>query len=416
MTLTASDAHIIPHDSSATWLPTAAYIHIPFCRRRCYYCDFPVFVVGDRHNGASSGNIQLYIERLATEIANQINYHRPLETIFFGGGTPSLLTVAQLGQILDLLAAKFGIANDAEISMEIDPGTFDLAQLQGYLQAGVNRVSIGVQAFQDNLLQLCGRSHTVGDIYAAVDLIQQGGVTNWSLDLISGLPQQSIENWVASLESAIALKPHHISCYDLIVEAQTPFAKQYQPGDKPLPSDETTAQMYRTAQQILSGAGYAHYEISNYAKPGSQCRHNLTYWQNRPYYAFGMGAASNLENYRFTRPRKTQEYYQWIADGCNWRVDLTPAADRFLETLMLGLRLSRGVSLKSIESEFGIDRVNSLLKCLQRDRDRGWVEIVIVNDGNSRSERLCQRYLRLSDPEGLLFSNVVLTEIFSQEF
>ncbi|PSB54857.1 coproporphyrinogen III oxidase [Chamaesiphon polymorphus CCALA 037] len=397
-------------------MPTAAYIHIPFCRRRCYYCDFPVFVVGDRHNGASSGNIQLYIERLATEIANQINYHRPLETIFFGGGTPSLLTVAQLGQILDLLAAKFGIANDAEISMEIDPGTFDLAQLQGYLQAGVNRVSIGVQAFQDNLLQLCGRSHTVGDIYAAVDLIQQGGVTNWSLDLISGLPQQSIENWVASLESAIALKPHHISCYDLIVEAQTPFAKQYQPGDKPLPSDETTAQMYRTAQQILSGAGYAHYEISNYAKPGSQCRHNLTYWQNRPYYAFGMGAASNLENYRFTRPRKTQEYYQWIADGCNWRVDLTPAADRFLETLMLGLRLSRGVSLKSIESEFGIDRVNSLLKCLQRDRDRGWVEIVIVNDGNSRSERLCQRYLRLSDPEGLLFSNVVLTEIFSQEF
>jgi putative oxygen-independent coproporphyrinogen III oxidase len=416
MTLTASDAHIIPHDPSATLLPTAAYIHIPFCRRRCYYCDFPVFVVGDRHNGASSGNIQLYIERLATEIANQINYHRPLETIFFGGGTPSLLTVAQLGQILDLLAAKFGIANDAEISMEIDPGTFDLAQLQGYLQAGVNRVSIGVQAFQDNLLQLCGRSHTVGDIYAAVDLIQQGGVTNWSLDLISGLPQQSIENWVASLESAIALNPHHISCYDLIVEAQTPFAKQYQPGDKPLPSDETTAQMYRTAQQILSGAGYEHYEISNYAKPGSQCRHNLTYWQNRPYYAFGMGAASNLENYRFTRPRKTQEYYQWIADGCNWRVDLTPAADRFLETLMLGLRLSRGVSLKSIESEFGIDRVNSLLKCLQRDRDRGWVEIVIVNDGNSRSERLCQRYLRLSDPEGLLFSNVVLTEIFSQEF
>jgi putative oxygen-independent coproporphyrinogen III oxidase len=405
MTLTAPDAHIIP---AATLVPTAAYIHIPFCRRRCYYCDFPVFVVGERLNGASSGNIQLYVDRLATEITTQVNYHQPLETVFFGGGTPSLLTVAQLGQILDLLAAKFGIASDAEISMEIDPGTFDLAQLQGYLRAGVNRVSIGVQAFQDNLLQLCGRSHTVGDIYAAVDLIHQGGVPNWSLDLISGLPQQSIENWVASLQSAIDLKPDHISCYDLIVEAQTPFAKQYQPGDKPLPSDETTAQMYRTAQQILSGAGYPHYEISNYANPGYECRHNLTYWQNRPYYAFGMGAASNLENYRFTRPRKTQEYYQWIADGCNWRVDPTPIADRFLETLMLGLRLSRGVSLNAIESEFGIDQVNSLLKCLQRYRQQGWVEIVVVNDEN--------RYLRLSDPEGLLFSNVVLTEIFSQEF
>jgi putative oxygen-independent coproporphyrinogen III oxidase len=389
-------------------LPTAAYIHIPFCRRRCYYCDFPVFVVGDRHTGASSGNIQLYVDRLATEIAIQVNYQHPLTTIFFGGGTPSLLTVAQLGQILAQLATKFGIASNAEISMEIDPGTFDLNQLQGYLQAGVNRVSIGVQAFQDQLLQLCGRSHTVGDIYQAVELIHHSGVPNWSLDLISGLPQQTLPDWVASLACAIELNPTHISCYDLIVEAQTPFAKQYQPGDKPLPSDETTAQMYRTAQQILTGAGYEHYEISNYAQPGSQCRHNLTYWQNQSYYAFGMGAASNLENYRFTRPRKTQEYYQWVADGCNWRVDLTSAEDRFLETLMLGLRLSRGVSLNAIESEFGIERVESLLKCLQRYQHQGWVETIVSADE--------ERYLRLSDPEGLLFSNVVLTEIFSQEF
>jgi putative oxygen-independent coproporphyrinogen III oxidase len=388
-------------------LPTAAYIHIPFCRRRCYYCDFPVFVVGDRHTGASSGNIQLYLDRLAVEIATQLNYRQPLTTIFFGGGTPSLLTVAQLGQILDSLAAKFGIANDAEISMEIDPGTFDLTQLQGYLQAGINRVSIGVQAFQDQLLHLCGRSHTVSDIYQTVELLHQGGISNWSLDLISGLPQQTIAQWVASLESAIALDPTHISCYDLIVEAQTPFAKQYQPGDKPLPSDETTAQMYRTAQQILSSAGYEHYEISNYAKSGSQCRHNLTYWQNQSYYAFGMGAASNLEDYRFTRPRKTQEYYQWVADGCNWRVERTPIADRFLETLMLGLRLAQGVSLHAIESEFGIDRVNSLLKCLQQYRHQGWVEIVVSANKD--------RYLRLSDPEGLIFSNVVLTEIFSLE-
>jgi putative oxygen-independent coproporphyrinogen III oxidase len=389
--------------------PTAAYIHIPFCRRRCYYCDFPVFVVGDRHNGATSGNIQLYVEQLGREIVTQVNYHRPLETIFFGGGTPSLLTVGQLGQILDWLSAKFGITSDAEISMEIDPGTFDLAQLQGYLQAGVNRVSIGVQAFQDNLLQLCGRSHTVSDIYKAVELLHQGGVENWSLDLISGLPQQTLVDWEASLKCAIDLNPQHISCYDLIVEAQTPFAKQYQPGNTPLPSDENTAQMYRRAQQILTGAGYAHYEISNYAKPDYQCRHNLTYWHNLPYYAFGMGAASYLEDRRFTRPRKTQEYYQWVADGCNWQaVDPTSAEDRFLETLMLGLRLSRGVSLRSIESEFGLDRVNKLLKCLERYQKQGWVEIISVDDG--------EQSLKLSDPEGLLFSNVVLTEIFSQEF
>ncbi len=386
--------------------PTAAYIHIPFCRRRCYYCDFPVFVVGDRHNGSTSGNIQLYIEQLGREIAIQTIYHQPLETIFFGGGTPSLLTVEQLSQILGWLSAKFGIAHGAEISMEIDPGTFDLAQIQGYLQAGVNRVSIGVQAFQDNLLTVCGRSHSVADIYRAVDLLHQGGVQNWSLDLISGLPQQTIANWEASLQCAIDLNPNHISCYDLIVEAQTPFAKQYQPGDTPLPSDEHTAQMYRIAQQTLTAAGYEHYEISNYAKPGYQCRHNLTYWHNLPYYAFGMGAASNLEEQRFTRPRKTQEYYQWIADGCSWQSAVkTSAEDRFLEALMLGLRLSCGVSLRSIESEFGIDKVTSLLKCLERYQRSGWVEIVTTEDQD--------RWLRLSDPEGLLFSNVVLTEIFS---
>jgi putative oxygen-independent coproporphyrinogen III oxidase len=388
--------------------PTAAYIHIPFCRRRCYYCDFPVFVVGDRHNGATSGNIQLYIEQLGREIATQTNYDRPLETIFFGGGTPSLLTVEQLAQILESLSTKFGIASGAEISMEIDPGTFDLAQIQGYLQAGINRVSIGVQAFQDNLLTVCGRSHSVADIYAAVELLHQGGVQNWSLDLISGLPQQTIADWENSLKCAIDLNPNHISCYDLIVEAQTPFAKQYEPGNTPLPSDENTAQMYRIAQQNLTAAGYDHYEISNYAKPDYQCRHNLTYWHNLPYYAFGMGAASNLDDRRFTRPRKTQEYYQWIADGCNWKeAPNTSAEDRFLETLMLGLRLSRGVSLRSIESEFGIDKVTSLLKCLERYQRSGWVEIVTVESGD--------RWLKLSDPEGLLFSNVVLTEIFSQD-
>jgi putative oxygen-independent coproporphyrinogen III oxidase len=390
-------------------LPTAAYIHIPFCRRRCYYCDFPVFVVGDRKTGANSGNMQLYVEQLGREIATQVREDRSLETIFFGGGTPSLLTVEQLGQILDWLAMKFGIANGAEISMEIDPGTFDLQQLQGYRQAGVNRVSVGVQSFQDDILQLCGRSHTVADIYRSVELIHQGGIDNWSLDLISGLPQQTLDNWENSLAAAIALAPAHISCYDLIVEAQTPFAKQYQPGDTPLPSDETTAQMYRTAQQRLTAAGYEHYEISNYARSNYQCHHNLTYWHNLPYYGFGMGAASYLDGHRFTRPRKTQEYYQWIAAGCDWHGEGLSEEDRFLETLMLGLRMSQGVNLNSMEQEFGKDKLDRLLHCVDRYRKQGWVEIITKN---SEYLPLTDRWLRLGDPEGLLFSNVVLSEIF----
>jgi coproporphyrinogen III oxidase-like Fe-S oxidoreductase len=163
--------------------------------------------------------------------------------------------------------------------------------------------------------------------------------------------------------------------------------------------------MYRTAQQVLTAAGYSHYEISNYARSDYKCRHNLTYWHNLPYYGFGMGAASYLEGYRFTRPRKTQEYYQWIADGCDWRVESTSEADRFLETLMLGLRLAEGVRLDAIESEFGSTRLVNLLKCTERYQKQNWVEIV---------ERKSERWLRLSDPDGLLFSNVVLAEIFTQ--
>jgi oxygen-independent coproporphyrinogen-3 oxidase len=395
-------------------MSTSAYIHIPFCRRRCYYCDFPIFVVGDRKTGENSGTMQAYLEFLKQEIATQVNYGQSLETIFFGGGTPSLLTVSQLEQILEQLAAKFGISSSAEISIEIDPGTFDRSQLQGYLAAGVNRVSMGVQAFQNNLLKLCGRSHLLADIYGAVDIIQQLGVNNWSLDLISGLPQQTLSDWENSLRSAIALAPNHISCYDLIIEPQTPFAKQYQPGDTPLPSDEVAAQMYRTAQQLLTTAGYSHYEISNYAKSGYLCRHNLTYWHNLPYYGFGMGAASYLEGYRFTRPRKTQAYYEWVKNGCDWRLELTTDRDRFLETLMLGLRLRTGIKLHSIAVEFGDRVLLSLGNCLQKYYRCGWVE-VIDNNGNIvvDIDRLKPEYsLRLSDPEGLLFSNTILADIF----
>jgi putative oxygen-independent coproporphyrinogen III oxidase len=396
--------------------PIAAYIHIPFCRRRCYYCDFPVFVVGDRKNGSNSGNIHIYLEALSREISTQLNFGAPLETIFFGGGTPSLLTPEQIDRILVQLAAKFGIASGAEISMEIDPGTFDKLQLGGYLAAGVNRVSMGVQAFQDNLLQLCGRSHTVADIYAGVDIIHDTGITNWSLDLISGLPQQTPQHWEDSLRHAIALSPQHISNYDLIVEAQTPFAKQYSPGDRPLPSDETTAQMYRTAQSMLTTAGYEHYEICNYAQSGSQCRHNLTYWRNLPYYGFGMGAASNLDGSRFTRPRTTDTYYQWIADGCDRQTESISQNERLLETLMLGMRLREGIELEAIAAEFGTVILDELWQCIAKYQKCGWVEVLT---GNRRVivqvEGLTEdNLIRLADPDGLLFSNVVLSEIFAR--
>jgi oxygen-independent coproporphyrinogen-3 oxidase len=354
--------------------------------------------VGDRLRGETSGTISEYVDILCQEIANSPNTGE-LQTIFFGGGTPSLLSVEQLKQILETLQ-RFGISDEVEISMEMDPGTFDFRHIQGYRAAGVNRVSFGVQAFQTELLEKCGRSHSVKDIFASVELIHQVEVPEFSIDLISGLPHQTLQMWQESLETAVTLSPTHISIYDLTIEPGTAFGRYYQPGDQPLPSDETTVQMYRMAQQILTEAGYEHYEISNYAKVGHQCRHNRVYWENRPYHGFGMGAASYVEGKRFNRPRKTQEYYQWVKNGCVIDCEVTPLNEVLLDTLMLGLRLADGVSWEVLR-KFGVNQVEKISQILQPYVEKGWVEITKAK-------------LRLTDPEGFLFSNVVLAELFKE--
>jgi len=382
-------------------IPSSAYVHIPFCRRRCFYCDFPVFVVGNNSRGENSGTIGEYVEVLCQEIRIAPTYSQPLETIFFGGGTPSLLSTAQLQSILTTLEQRFGIASGVEISMEIDPGTFDFVHIAGYRSLGVNRVSLGVQAFQEELLKTAGRSHSLIDIFTAIELIHQVEIPEFSLDLISGLPYQSLAQWQDSLIQAVAATPTHISIYDLTIEPGTAFNRYYKPGDHPLPTDETTVKMYQMGQKTLTDAGYEHYEISNYAQPGHQCQHNRVYWQNRPYYGFGMGAASYIQGKRFTRPRKTQEYYQWLKNGAVIDCEITPQADVLLETLMLGLRLAEGISLNSLATNFGNHQVERIQSCLQPYFAQGWVKIV--------GDRL-----RFSDPDGFIFSNVMLAKLFEE--
>jgi putative oxygen-independent coproporphyrinogen III oxidase len=451
-------SHAFPGDSVSP-TPTAAYIHIPFCRRRCFYCDFPIAVVGDRPPvGSEFGAIAHYIPCLCREIertkALLPGSHPPLQTLFFGGGTPSLLTVAQLETILRSLDQRFGIAPNAEISMEIDPGTFDQAQLRGYHQAGVNRVSLGVQAFQPHLLAACGRSHTAEDIQRAVDLIQWVGMENYSLDLISGLPHQTLAHWQESLDQAIALQPTHLSCYDLTIEPMTAFGRQFQPGSAPLPSDDHSAQMYRLAQRTLTRAGYHHYEISNYAKPGYACRHNRVYWENRPFYGFGMGATSYVGGDRVGRPRKTREYYAWVEAGGleNGVLGSEPHSEQtqpeqtqpepqagrqgdrgerdtelLLDTLMLGLRLAEGLEIQALRQRFGEEAVQKIWQCLQPYAHQGWVQILAADGTQLSPESPRDRHfpldphvqpypvrLCLSDPEGFLFSNVVLVALFDE--
>ncbi|MEO0457985.1 MAG: radical SAM family heme chaperone HemW [Cyanobacteria bacterium P01_A01_bin.114] len=384
--------------------PISAYVHIPFCRRRCFYCDFPISVVGNQRRGETSGTIAQYVERLCAEIAGTPVLGGPLQTVFLGGGTPSLLSVPQLGEVLGTLRQHFDIAPNAEISMEMDPGTFDRSHLQGYRDLGITRISLGVQAFQDELLEVCGRFHRVADVYRAAADLHQVGIPSWSLDLISGLPHQTLAQWEQSLSDAIALAPSHISVYDLTLEPQTPFGKQYAPGDRPLPLEQTTVEMYCAAQQTLTHAGYEHYEISNYAQPGHRCRHNLTYWHNQPYYGFGMGATSYTHHQRFGRPRTQRQYAAWLdqylIDG---QIDCgpTPVLERLLDGLMVGLRLAEGVAIAPLETYFGQGVGSALHDALAHYIDQGWVSL-------SRDR------LKLSDPDGFLVSNTILADLFYQ--
>jgi putative oxygen-independent coproporphyrinogen III oxidase len=422
----------IPSDASFD-RPTAAYVHIPFCRRRCFYCDFPISVVGDQpplsrqsEGNQGFGTIAEYINILCQEIYTTPVLNRSpdaspdasLETVFFGGGTPSLLTVGQLAQVLEAIDQRFGIAATAEISMEIDPDTVDLDRLKGYYSAGVNRVSLGAQAFQEELLAACGRTHTPEEIYIAVEKIHQVGLTNFSLDLISGLPHLTVEYWQDSLEQAIHLAPTHLSVYDLTIEPGTSFDRWYTPGTFPLPTDEATAQMYRIAQQTLTQAGYEHYEISNYARSGYRCRHNRVYWENRSYYGFGMAAASYTNGQRFTRPRKRREYYDWVQalQGKEGAIDcpVVTVSERLLDTLMLGLRLADGLAVQNLLKQVGETTLLQILDCLEPYQQQGLVRYLDEFGKSWKGRSQFPHRIRLTDPEGFLFSNVVLTALFEQ--
>lgn len=394
---------------------SSAYIHIPFCRRRCYYCDFPISVIGD---GGGKVNRTQAMEQYGAVLCREICLTAQwfpssgLSTVFFGGGTPSLLPVSELEKILVTLDQVYGIDPNAEISIEIDPNTFDLEQLQAYQDLGINRYSLGVQAFQNHLLAEIGRTHRVEDIECAIAQLEKAGIENFSLDLISGLPQQTLSQWEATLERAIAFSPPHLSCYDLIIESGTVFNRELAAGTLSLPPDETAAEMYRLTQKTLTAAGYTHYEISNYASPGYQCRHNRVYWENKPYYGFGMGATSFLNGHRLTRPRTRHDYTNWVEMLTNpnhelkQKIDNDPN-DQLLEILMLGLRLPEGLNLGVIAQQFGPETARQIIQILQPYLEQNWVIL-----GNIDHDPWGQ--LKLNDPEGLLFSNTILAHLFEE--
>ena len=296
--------------------PTSMYIHLPFCAQRCHYCNFTVTV--SNREETHRKYVDSVIRELEIVAKNRSPNAPPLSTVYLGGGTPSLLTATEIARVIDSVYANFSVANDAEITTEMDPATFDFNRARDYRSAGVNRVSVGVQSTDNDALALCGRIHRRHDIFTALSHLENAKFSNISIDLISGLPNVPINTFLRSLAEMIQIDVvQHVSIYDLTLEPGTAFGRRYRAGTSPLPREEESVACLSAAAQKLRNAEFDRYEISNYARSGFRSRHNIAYWKGSSFYGLGVGATSFVDGIRFARPKTIPEYARFIRDGAN---------------------------------------------------------------------------------------------------
>lgn len=334
--------------------PVALYCGIPFCVTVCTYCDFNVYARQERLFEPYVQALTREIERVAARVPPP---RRCAKSLAFGGGTPSILSVPQIEQIVDVVRAQFAFVPNAEWTLEANPGTVDLEKLRALREMGFNRLSLGVQTFDDSRLKQFNRHHTVQDSYVAFDWARRAGFDNLNLDLLYGLPDQSLAEWDATLKKALALQTEHLSLYGLQIEERTVLHKQIALGRVNPPDADLAAAIYERAIETLDAAGFVHYEISNWAKPGFESRHNLTYWLNEAYLGFGAGAHSSYDGERWENVRHPREYIRRLQNGSEivaQRTRLLPAR-QMAETVILGLRLVRGVSFARFRARFEVD-------------------------------------------------------------
>ncbi|MEA5113092.1 MAG: radical SAM family heme chaperone HemW [Geobacteraceae bacterium] len=332
------------------------YIHYPFCLRKCLYCAFNSVV-------ESSCSPVEYVEALLREMvlrSSAMANECTAVTLYFGGGTPSLLSPSLVGRIVDAAAVHFSLKDDAEITLECNPGTVDRQLLAGFRAAGINRLSLGVQSFDDGMLQCLGRIHTSREAFDAFMLARETGFTNLGIDLIHSLPQQSPSMWERELLRARDLGPEHISVYGLSVEEGTPFAMLEKKGMLSLPGEDDYVRMFELSAEILCSSGFEHYEISNFARPGFRSRHNTGYWERLPCQGLGAGAHSFMPEpaygARYANPERVDEYLEALGNGKLPRSDphILTLGEAMAERMFLGLRMTEGVNLQAFEKEFGI--------------------------------------------------------------
>lgn len=328
------------------------YVHIPFCVKKCAYCDF------NSYGGYKDDAVRRYVRALEREVRSQTKRETSVDSVFFGGGTPTAIPANDEAALLQAVRESLPVTNDAEITTEANPGTADIAGLDVLRRAGFNRISFGVQSFDAGLLKTLDRIHSAGEAREAVKAARAAGFGNVSVDLMFGLPRQTMAQWHDTLNAALELGTDHISLYSLIVEEGTGFATLAGKGRLPLPEDDLVAEMYQLAIDTAAGAGLAQYEISNFARPGYECRHNIHYWRNDPYYGFGAGAVGYLDDVRRTNRKLPAEYAGAVERGEDLVLEaeeLTPS-QQMAETIMLGLRLTReGVDCRRFARRFGVD-------------------------------------------------------------
>ena len=323
------------------------YIHIPFCVRKCLYCDFPSFPGMD-------GMFEDYVRRLCREMGEAAPSFQGIgvKSVFFGGGTPSILPPALMGRIMDKIMSAYDVNSDAEISMEANPGTLDAAKLREYKSMYFNRLSMGLQAWQDRLLERLGRIHSVGEFEDNFLQARDAGFKNINVDLMFSLPGQTMVDWQETLEKVIRLDPEHISAYSLIIEEGTPFFDMYEKGQITETDENTDRRMYYLAKEMLSDKGFRQYEISNFAKEGFECRHNITYWRTEEYRGFGLGAHSYVDGTRFHNSADMKEY---MAGGGRLDMEKLTPEEMQEEFMFMGLRMNEGISREEFLKRFKTD-------------------------------------------------------------
>jgi oxygen-independent coproporphyrinogen-3 oxidase len=355
-------------------MQAGVYIHIPFCRSRCAYCDFATGLY-------ESELADAYVRALTVEIGafEMAGRRASVDTIYFGGGTPSLLSPAQVSWILEAVRARFRVTSDAEVTMEMNPGTVTPETLREFRALGINRASFGAQTFDDRELKRLGRVHTASDVRDTIRHLRDEEFANVSFDLIAGLPAQTLEAWSNNLDQALSLRPEHLSLYLLEVHEGTPLAHQIRTGALPVPDDDLAAEMYRLMLDRTSAAGYEHYEISNFCLPGYESRHNSKYWMmGAPVYGFGCSAHSyDGQRLRWSNERDAARYTNLVHEGRTPVVEnvTLDEGDARAEAIFLGLRLLRGVNLKEYQTRFGRDLRADFATDLQRLRDAGLIEL-----------------------------------------